>query len=115
MHVRVRDMTFKATVPGQPAETLLQTPNDNFEWQLVYELAPGSRKLPAGTEIRAVAHFDNSVFNPFNPDPSRAVGYGLQTVDEMFNGFVFFVDQHENLQLQVDPDNGQIVSRAAAK
>lgn len=60
-------------------------------------------------------HFDNSVFNPFNPDPSRTVGYGLQTVDEMFNGFVFFVDQHENLQLQVDPDNGQIVSRAAAQ
>jgi peroxiredoxin/mono/diheme cytochrome c family protein len=115
MHVRGRDMTFQATVPGQPAETLLQIPNYNFEWQLGYELAPGSRKLPAGTEIRAVAHFDNSVFNPFNPDPSRAVGYGLQTVDEMFNGFVFFVDQHENLQLQVDPDNGQIVSRAAAK
>lgn len=115
MHVRGRDMTFEATVPGQPTETLLQIPNYNFEWQLGYELAPGSRKLPAGTEIRAVAHFDNSVFNPFNPDPSRAVGYGLQTVDEMFNGFVFFVDQHEDLQLQVDPHNGQVVSRAAAE
>jgi len=109
MHVRGRDMTFLATIPGQPSEMLLQIPNYNFEWQLGYELTPGSRKLPAGTEIKAVAHFDNSVFNPFNPDPSRAVGYGLQTVDEMFNGFVFFVDQHEDLQLQVDPVNGQVM------
>ena len=67
------------------------------------------------TEIRAIAHFDNSVFNPFNPDPAKAVGYGLQTVDEMFNGFVFFVDQHEDLQLQIDPRNGQVQSAAATR
>jgi hypothetical protein len=112
MHVRGRDMTFLAALPGQPAEVLLQIPNYNFEWQLGYELTPGSRKLPAGSEIRAVAHFDNSIFNPFNPDPSRTVGYGLQTVDEMFNGFVFFVDQHEDLQLQTDPVNGHVIRPA---
>ena len=115
MHVRGRDMTFVATLPGQPATTLLQIPNYNFEWQLGYELRPGTRLLPSGTEIRAIAHFDNSVFNPFNPDPAKAVGYGLQTVDEMFNGFVFFVDQHEDLQLQIDPRNGQVQSAAATR
>jgi hypothetical protein len=33
-------------------------------------------------------------------------------VDEMFNGFVFFVDQHEDLQLQTDPVNGQVIRPA---
>ena len=108
MHVRGRDMTFRAHVPGQPTQTLLQIPNFSFEWQLGYELAPGTHLLPAGTEISAVAHFDNSVFNPFNPDASATVGYGLQTVDEMFNGFVFFVDQYEDLQLSVDPRTGKV-------
>ena len=110
MHVRGRDMTFRAQLPDQPAQTLLQIPNYNFEWQVAYELAPGSHLLPAGAEISAVAHFDNSVFNPFNPDPAATVGYGLQTVNEMFNGFVFFVDQHEDLQLRVDPLTGKVVN-----
>jgi len=107
MHVRGRDMTFIAEVPGQPKETLLSIPNYNFEWQLGYELAPGDKKLPKDTVIEAVAHFDNSAFNPFNPDPSKTIHYGPQTVDEMFNGFVFFVDSSEQLNLAVDPKTGR--------
>jgi hypothetical protein len=107
MHVRGRDMTFFAEVPGQPRETLLSIPNYNFEWQLGYELAPGDKKLPKDTVIEAVAHFDNSAFNPYNPDPSKTIHYGPQTVDEMFNGFVFFVDSSEQLNLTVDPKTGR--------
>jgi peroxiredoxin len=107
MHVRGKDMTFFADVPGQSRETLLRIPNYNFEWQLAYELFPGDKLLPRGTVVEAIAHYDNSTFNPYNPDPSRSVGYGLQTVDEMFNGFVFFVDQHEQLGLVVDPKTGR--------
>ncbi|MCA9036176.1 MAG: redoxin family protein [Planctomycetaceae bacterium] len=109
MHVRGKDMTFFAERPGQKKEILLRIPNYNFEWQLGYELKPGDVQLPKGTKIEAVAHFDNSAFNPFNPDPSRTVGYGLQTVDEMFNGFVFFVDRHEQLNLEVDPHSGRVI------
>lgn len=112
MHVRGKDMTFFADVPDQPRETLLRIPNYNFEWQLGYEVKPGDKQLPKGTVIEAIAHFDNSTFNPFNPDPSRTVGYGLQTVDEMFNGFVFFVDSHEQLNLQVDPDTGREIRKS---
>ena len=110
MHVRGKDMTFLAEVPGQPQETLLQIANYNFEWQLGYELAPGTKRFPKGTRIEAVAHFDNSAFNPYNPDPKRTVPYGLQTYDEMFNGFVFFVADDEQLNLNVDPTNGRVVS-----
>lgn len=106
MHVRGRDMTFYADVPGAGRETLLMIPNFNFEWQLGYEFAEGSRSLPAGTRIEAVAHFDNSAFNPYNPDPRVPVRYGPQTVDEMCNGFVFFVDSSESLDVNVDPRTG---------
>ena len=99
-------MTFYADAPGQPRETLLQIPNYNFEWQLGYEVETGKKQLPTGTRIEAVAHFDNSAFNPYNPDASAAVRYGPQTVHEMFNGFVFYVDAHESLEVPVDPRTG---------
>lgn len=114
MHVRGKDMTFFATPPNMPAETLLQIPNYNFEWQLGYELAPGQKIFPKGTEIRAVGHFDNSVFNPYNPDPDDTVRYGPQTIHEMFNGFVFYVDEDEELSIQVDPTNGKVLESSPA-
>jgi thiol-disulfide isomerase/thioredoxin len=108
MHVRGKDMTFFAEPPGQPRETLLQIPNYNFEWQLGYEIEPGRKRLPKGTRIEAVAHYDNSTFNPYNPDPTRTVPWGRQTFDEMFNGFVFFVADGEELNVSVDPKTGRV-------
>ena len=108
MHVRGRDMTFYAKDRSGSQETLLQIPNYNFEWQLGYEIAPGTKLYPKGTTIQAVAHFDNSPFNPYNPDPKATVEYGAQTVDEMFNGFVFYVDQNEILDIDVDPKTGRV-------
>jgi thiol-disulfide isomerase/thioredoxin len=109
MHVRGRDMTFYAEEEGKPAEILLQIPNYNFEWQLGYEIAPGKKNFPKGTKMRAVAHFDNSPFNPYNPDPNATVRYGPQTVDEMFNGYGFYVDNDEQLHLKINPKNGTVV------
>lgn len=106
MHVRGRDMSFFAKPTDRERELLLRIPNFNFEWQLGYELPTGSRRYPKGTAIEATAHFDNSKFNPYNPDPGATVRYGLQTVDEMFNGFVFYVADEEHLKLDVDPQTG---------
>lgn len=111
MHVRGRDMTFFAEQDGLPVETLLQIPNFNFEWQLGYEIAPGQKHFPKGTKMRAVAHFDNSPFNPYNPDPQATVRYGPQTVDEMFNGYGFYVDNDEQLNLKINPKNGTVVEQ----
>lgn len=107
MHVRGRDMTFFANLANGERECLLQIPNYNFEWQLGYELKPGSKILPKGTTIEAIAHFDNSNFNPYNPDPAKTVEYGPQTVDEMFNGFVFYVDDDEQLSIPINPKTGR--------
>jgi hypothetical protein len=111
MHVRGRDMTYLAHYPDGKKETLLQIPNYNFEWQLGYEcpLPPKECKIPAGTKIEAIAHYDNSAFNPYNPDPTRNVPYGDQTYDEMFNGFVFWVYDDEELGLNIDPKTGTAI------
>jgi hypothetical protein len=58
----------------------------HFHWQMSYRLAT-PRRLPAGSELQAVAWFDNSRNNPHNPDPGAAVRWGEQTYDEMMVGF----------------------------
>jgi hypothetical protein len=108
MHVRGRDMTFKAHYPDGKSETLLTIPNYNFDWQMAYRWAPGKKKFPKGTRLEAIAHYDNSSFNPFNPDAKATVKYGQQTFHEMHNGFVFFVDASEKLGLEIDGKTGQV-------
>jgi len=66
-------------------EPLLRV-NYHFHWQMSYRLGTPLR-LPAGTELQAVAWFDNSRNNPHNPDPEAAVRWGEQTYDEMMVGF----------------------------
>jgi hypothetical protein len=66
-------------------ETLLRV-NYHFHWQMSYRLAEPLR-LKAGTELQAVAWYDNSANNPHNPDPNEAVRWGEQTYDEMMIGF----------------------------
>lgn len=111
MHLRGRDMTFFANYPNGKRETLLQIPNFNFDWQLGYVCppAPHAKKIPAGTELEAIAHFDNSKFNPYNPDPEYTVPYGDQSYDEMFNGFIFYVHDEDHLNLKIDPKTGHVV------
>ena len=45
------------------------------------------KRMPEGTRLRCVAHFDNSEANLWNPDPKREVTFGLQTSQEMMVGF----------------------------
>jgi hypothetical protein len=66
-------------------ETLLRV-NYHFHWQMSYRLAE-PRFLKAGTELQAIAWYDNSRNNPHNPDPDAAVRWGDQTYDEMMVGF----------------------------
>ena len=71
--------------PEQQLEPLLRV-NYHFHWQMSYRLAE-PRLLKAGTELQAVAWYDNSRGNPYNPDPDAAVRWGEQTYDEMMVGF----------------------------
>lgn len=84
MHLRGRDMRIDAIYPTGGRETLLYVPNYDFEWQIVYyEKKP--LKLPAGTTLELIGHFDNSAGNKANPDPTQRVRFGLQSWQEMLS------------------------------
>lgn len=106
MHLRGRDMTFTAQRPDAEAQTLLLIPNYDFDWQSSYRPPENTVKLPAGTELAVLAHFDNSRLNPFNPDPSAVVRFGQQTYEEMMYGFVFVTRDATMPDLVVDPKTG---------
>jgi thiol-disulfide isomerase/thioredoxin len=108
MHVRGRDMSFFAQKPGGEREQLLMIPNYNFDWQMAYEWAPGTKKFPKGTQFECIAHYDNSSFNAYNPNPKVTVRMGQQTHEEMMNGFFFYVKEHEKLGYQMDGATGRV-------
>ncbi|KAA3607843.1 MAG: alkyl hydroperoxide reductase [Planctomycetota bacterium] len=112
MHLRGKDMSYRAIYPDGRSQWLLKIPNYNFDWQMAYRWAPGTMRFPAGTKVEVLAHFDNSTFNPYNPDPSQEVGFGLQTDMEMMYGFLFFTEDQEALNLSVDPKTGWVQSSA---
>ena len=46
------------------------------------------KRLPVGTRVRITGGFDNSRWNPWNPNADRAVTFGEQTDDEMLIGYL---------------------------
>lgn len=105
MHLRGKDFSFRVTHPDGRAEPLLVVPAYSFDWQMAYEFA-APRRFDEGTRLDCTAHFDNSPWNPYNPDPTRAVSFGLQTTQEMLYCFVYYVLVDEALDLEVDPATG---------
>ena len=85
MHLRGKEFEYNIVHHDGRVETLLRV-HYNFYWQLSYRLAH-PRFLKAGTELQAIARYDNSPDNPHNPNPTVAVRWGDQTYDEMMIGF----------------------------
>jgi hypothetical protein len=85
MHLRGKRFEYNLVRADHTTETLLRV-NYDFYWQLSYRLSQ-PRLLKAGTELQAVAWYDNSSNNAHNPDPDSAVAWGDQTYNEMMVGF----------------------------
>jgi cytochrome c553 len=83
MHARGKDMTYSVTYPDGREEILLSVPKYSFEWQIQYQFEEAI-KLPAGSMIRVVAHFDNSAKNKYNPAPDQELPWGSQSWHEMY-------------------------------
>jgi hypothetical protein len=90
MHLRGLSAKYSVTYPDGKNDTLLSVPDYDFNWQSVYRFAE-PLKIPKGTTLTWVAQWDNSADNPRNPDPKKEVGWGLQTWDEMQNGWMEIV------------------------
>jgi hypothetical protein len=86
MHLRGKDMLYKLVYPDGKEQVVLNVPHYDFNWQLGYELSTPI-KVPSGTKLVVVAHYDNSANNKFNPDPNRTVYNGNMTWEEMFAPF----------------------------
>lgn len=86
MHYRGKSIQFSVEYPDGSAETIVSVPDYNFNWQRLYQLT-NPLSLPKGTVIKVEGIFDNTYQNPFNPDPSKQLSFGLQSTDEMLIGF----------------------------
>ncbi len=107
MHYRGSRFEYTAVFPDGREEVLLSVPNYDFDWQTSYRFEEPVF-LPAGTEIRCKGAYDNSEWNPANPDPSQTVTFGEQSFDEMFVGYVSYSEAPseyvERYAENVDPE-----------
>ena len=91
MHFRGSWFKFQLLHPNGKRETLLSVPHYDFNWQTSYRLAEPKR-VSAGTWMLCTGAHDNSPSNPFNPDATKTVTWGLQSWNEMFMGFMTVAD-----------------------
>ena len=83
MHLRGKDIRYTLIYPDGREQILLDVPRFDFNWQLHYELTQ-PLKIPGGSKIVSVAHYDNSIKNRYNPAPDKEVYWSEQSWDEMF-------------------------------
>lgn len=101
MHDRGKRECLEAIYPNNKTE-MLNCAEFNFGWALVYEWAEdASPVLPAGTVLHIINWHDNSVKNPFNPDPRNWVGSGARTIDEMSFVWLFWYNISEDEYRQI--------------
>jgi Copper type II ascorbate-dependent monooxygenase, C-terminal domain len=96
MHLRGKDITYTLVWPDGRRQVLLDVPKFDFNWQLHYELAE-PLKIPAGSKILALAHYDNSIKNRYNPAPNKEVFWSEQSWDEMFIPWFEYTVDSKNL------------------
>ena len=99
MHFRGKDMSYLVTYPDGREEVVIHVPNYDFNWQIQYELEE-PLKIPAGSTIKILAHYDNSIQNRYNPSPEQEVYWGEQSWDEMFLGFMEYSVDKLDLSLE---------------
>ena len=102
MHFRGKDMTYIVSYPDGTEEVVLNVPNYDFNWQLVHDFVE-PLKVPAGSTIKTISHYDNSVKNRYNPAPDRDVQWSEQSWDEMFIMWAKFSVDKNDLRLEQQP------------
>ena len=96
MHLRGKDMRFRLIWPDGRDETLLDVPRYDFNWQTEFELVEPLR-IPAGSQLIVEGHYDNSLNNRYNPAPDMEVYWGEQSWDEMFEGWVKYTIDSQDI------------------
>lgn len=70
-------------------ETILSVPVWDFSWQRFYQFKEPILITPEQA-LLATAYWDNTKYNPRNPDANSDVPWGQQTIHEMFNTLLLY-------------------------
>jgi hypothetical protein len=81
---RMKDIDDRETHLDEKGEVLLTIPIWDFNWQRTYEFE-GPIVVSAGQALLGTAFWDNTQFNPRNPNADQNVPWGQQVTQEMFN------------------------------
>jgi hypothetical protein len=92
MNFRGKRMKFVVENPEGLTRELFSVPSYNYGWQPDY-LLDEAEPVAAGSTLRVIGAFDNSLSNPSNPDPDKEVTFGLESWEEMFTGYFTFYNQ----------------------
>jgi hypothetical protein len=107
MHLRGKDIKYILQWPDGRQQVLLNVPRFDFNWQLHYELEE-PLKVPAGSKMIAIAHYDNSLKNRYNPAPQKEVFWAEQSWDEMFiPWFEYTVDSRDLTKMAVSKSKNE--------
>ena len=110
MHLRGKDYELRAVYPTGETQEIFKG-KWNFDWQVGYELAK-PLSLPKGTRLIAIAHYDNSLNNKYNPDATKEIHWGDQNWDEMQSGFLgLVVDRDTNVSKIFIPSGPSLLPR----
>jgi mono/diheme cytochrome c family protein len=91
-HLRGKSWEYRMVYPDGRSEIVLSVPKYDFNWQTYYVFTT-PLAVPKGSRLEATAHYDNSVNNAANPDPTKTVRWGEQTWQEMqYSGITYTVD-----------------------
>lgn len=103
-HYRGVASKFEIETPDGSRETILSVPNYDFNWQRTYEFVEPKR-IAAGSRLVHTTWYDNSSANPGNPDPDRAVPWGLQSWDEMLYGAFSYTYTDETTEAPIHDES----------
>jgi hypothetical protein len=100
MHFRGKDFEYRLAYPNGTSKVLLAVRRWDFNWQMTYFFKEPVA-APNGSRLECVAHYDNSIKNKFNPDPTKLVSWGPQTWDEMMIGYLDYTIDKQDLRTRL--------------
>ncbi|MBT7652063.1 MAG: hypothetical protein HN563_01985 [Flavobacteriales bacterium] len=111
-HLVGKSWLVYATSPdNQDTIPMISIPNWDFHWQGIFTY-PSLLHIPGGYTVHAIAEYDNTSSNTFNPNnPPQDMWFGDFTTDEMyvlFFQFVGYLPGDESISIISDPIVGCI-------
>lgn len=114
MHYRGKAVKMELEYPDGKREVLLWVPKYDFNWQFLYQYQE-PKFVPAGSVLHTTWWFDNSPGNPFNPDPTAEVRYGIETYKEMANARIYYAPARPRGIVVGEPIPEDVLRKARAE